>query len=178
LILLVPAANVRGRDPVEMGTMQRFAVERLVRSDLLYWAALHISPDRLVGSLLATDPALLAQASPSERSRAYRILDELMPIGARSRGMLNDARLAGNPARIDFARIAAPTLIISVEDDRFDTARTARDIAAAMPGARLVVYPSGGHIWIGHDEEIASEISRFVTQASVRPAAALRPPDS
>jgi 2-hydroxy-6-oxonona-2,4-dienedioate hydrolase len=162
LILLVPAANVRGRDPVQMSPLQQFMVERLVRSDFLYWAILNMAPDRLVGTLLATDPRLLAQADPEERRRAYRILEELMPISARSQGMLNDGRLAGQPARMDFARLAVPTLLVSAEDDRFGTAATARDIAAVVPDARLVIYPSGGHIWIGHDEAVAEEVTRFV----------------
>jgi pimeloyl-ACP methyl ester carboxylesterase len=86
-----------------------------------------------------------------------------MPISLRSRGMLNDARLAGSPARVDFSRIAVPTLVVSIEDDRFGTAATARDIAAAVPDARLVIYPSGGHIWLGHDEDVSEEIVRFVS---------------
>jgi 2-hydroxy-6-oxonona-2,4-dienedioate hydrolase len=63
---------------------------------------------------------------------------------------------------MDVARITVPMLVISVEDDRFGTAATARDIAAAVPGARLVVYPSGGHVWVGHDEELWSEVSQFL----------------
>lgn len=76
--------------------------------------------------------------------------------------MLNDARLAGIPARADFTRIMVPTLVISVEDDRFGTADTARDIAAAVKGAKLVIYPQGGHIWIGHDADLWLEVERFV----------------
>ena len=165
LILLVPAANVRGRDPVEMTPTARFLVELLARSDFLFWAAFNTVPDRLIETLLATDPSLLETASEAERARAYRILEELMPISLRSCGMLNDARLAGSPARADFRLIAVPTLVISVEDDRFGTAATSRDIAAAVPGARLVIYPSGGHIWLGHDDDVSGEIARFVGSA-------------
>ena len=139
LVLLVPAANVRGRDPVEMGPVQKFFFEQLLRSDLMFWTALKTIPDRLVGTLLATDPILLGEVFPAERSGAYKILKELMPIGARWRGVLNDARLAGNPARVDFRRIRAPTLVLSVEDDRFGTAATARHIAVSVPRARLVM---------------------------------------
>jgi 2-hydroxy-6-oxonona-2,4-dienedioate hydrolase len=162
LILLVPAANVSGRDPVEMSSFQRFMVETLSGSDFLYWAALNTVPDRLVDILLATDPELLISASPDERRRAYRILEELMPISARSRGMINDAQLAGRPARVDFSHIAVPTLIISVEDDRFGTAATARHIARAVPGAKLVIYPTGGHIWLDHDGALADEVGLFL----------------
>jgi 2-hydroxy-6-oxonona-2,4-dienedioate hydrolase len=164
LVLLVPAANVRGRDPVEMGPRQKLIVERLLTSDFLFWVALNTIPGQLIGTLLATDPKLLREVSPAERRRAYTILEDLMPIGARSRGMLNDGRLAGSPARVDFSQIQVPTLIISVEDDRFGTAGTSRDIAASVPQARLVTYPSGGHIWLGHDDAVADEVARFVTE--------------
>jgi len=78
--------------------------------------------------------------------------------------MLNDGRLAGNPARVDFGRIRAPTLVLSVEDDRFGTAATARDIAASVPRARLVMFPSGGHIWLGHAHAVTDEIARFLSE--------------
>jgi pimeloyl-ACP methyl ester carboxylesterase len=162
LVLLVPAANVSGRDPVQMGPLQESLVQGVVRSDFLYWSALEAAPERLVGTLLATDPRLLAKVGADERRRAYRILRELMPISARSRGMLNDGRLAGRPARMDFGRVTVPTLVVSVEDDRFGTASTARDIASVVRGAKLVVYPSGGHIWLGHDGDVANEVKRFM----------------
>jgi 2-hydroxy-6-oxonona-2,4-dienedioate hydrolase len=165
LVLLVPAANVRGQDPVEMSSLTRFLVERLLASDLLFWLALNTIPDRLIATLLATDPALVAAATPDERARAYRILEEIMPVSHRSRGTMNDARLAGHPTPMDFSLIATLTLVISVEDDRFGTATTARDIAAAVPGAKVVIYPKGGHIWIGHDEAIAAEMNRFLRNA-------------
>jgi 2-hydroxy-6-oxonona-2,4-dienedioate hydrolase len=165
LVLLVPAANVRGQDPVEMSSLTRFLVERLLASDLLFWLALNTIPDRLIATLLATDPALLTAATPDERARAYRILEEIMPVSDRARGTMNDALLASHATPIDFSRIAIPTLVISVEDDRFGTAATARDIAAAVPGAKVIIYSEGGHIWIGHDEVIAAEMNQFLKEA-------------
>jgi pimeloyl-ACP methyl ester carboxylesterase len=175
LILVVPAANVTGRDPVQMSAFQEYMVKRLSSSDFLYWTALNLAPDRLTATLLATDPALLDQVPAEERRRARRILAEILPVSARTSGMRNDARLAGHPAPVDFSRIAVPTLVISVEDDRFGTAATARHIAGQVPGARLVIYPSGGHIWLGHDEEVADEVARFVAAHAPRPINPARP---
>jgi 2-hydroxy-6-oxonona-2,4-dienedioate hydrolase len=59
-------------------------------------------------------------------------------------------------------------LVISVEDDRFGTAATARDIAAAVPNAQLNIFPSGGHIWLGHDDEVADTVARFLAGANPR----------
>ncbi len=174
LIMIVPAANVRGADPVTMTGTQEFAVRRLTTSNLLFWAASRLARDRMIETLLATDPALVRNASASERARAHRILDEIIPIEPRSRGMLNDALLAGNPARIDFSRIRAPTLVISAEDDRFGTAATARDIAAAAPGAKLLIFPDGGHIWVGHDQQLWRAVAGFLRGIETRAGLAQR----
>lgn len=166
LILVVPAANVRNRDPVEMSPLMQWVVRRLMTSDLLFWSAMKLARDRMIATLLATDPHLVKQASAEERRRVERILAEILPVSLRSRGMLNDARLAGSPARIDFTALKVPTLIVSVEDDRFGTAATARDIAAAVPGAELLVYPSGGHVWVGRDAELWRAVGAFIDRRS------------
>jgi len=152
-----------------MSALQEFIVRRLATSNFLFWAGSRAARDQMIGTLLATDPALVARAPASERRRANRILDEIMPVARRSRGMLNDAQLAGNPARVEFSKITVPTLVISVEDDRFGTAATARDIAAAVPHSQLVSYPRGGHIWIGHDDDLWREVSRFVSSLQEAP---------
>ncbi|OGT59638.1 MAG: hypothetical protein A3E01_04005 [Gammaproteobacteria bacterium RIFCSPHIGHO2_12_FULL_63_22] len=164
LILIVPAANVQGHDPNQMSPTQEWLVRRLVTSDFLYWSGRKIAPKQLIGFLLATDPALLDQVPADERDRAYRILDQMLPISARWQGMLNDAQLAGHPARMDFRGIRIPTLIISAEDDRFGTAGTSKAIARQMPSSRLLLFPNGGHVLLGHDAASAREIAQFVKQ--------------
>jgi 2-hydroxy-6-oxonona-2,4-dienedioate hydrolase len=170
LILVVPAANVRGRDPVEMGAAMEWIVRRLTTSDFLFWSATKIARKRMIGTLLATDPGLVENASGPERQRVDRILEEILPVSRRWRGMLNDARTAGNPAGIDFEKLPVPTLVISVEDDGFGTARTARDIAAMVPDAKLLIYPQGGHVWVGRDADLWREVAAFVDQPVSRSA--------
>ena len=162
LVLLVPAANVDGSDPVEMSALQESAVRSLLTSDFAYWSALNAAPEKLIGTLLATDPALLAKVSQAERARAFAILSAIMPIGARAKGMLNDARQAGHPAAMDFSQLRMPVLLISAEDDRFGTAATARKIAAVVRQAEVTIFPDGGHIWLGHDDEVAERMHRFL----------------
>ena len=162
LILIVPAANVEGHDPNQMSPAQEWLVRRLVTSDFLFWAAGKTMPKRMIGFLLATDPKLLSEVSQGERRRAYATLDQILPISRRWRGMLNDTKLAGHPARVDFQQLRVPLLILSATDDRFGTAATARAIARRVPAARLVIYPTGGHIFLGHQSESAAETARFV----------------
>jgi 2-hydroxy-6-oxonona-2,4-dienedioate hydrolase len=58
--------------------------------------------------------------------------------------------------------IAVPTLIVTAEDDLFNTLPTARHAAAKIPGAKLVVYPSGGHLLAGRHDALLAEVRRFL----------------
>lgn len=142
--------------------LQRFLVNRLLTSDSWFWLLSRTMPERLIGTLLATDPKLLRTVSRSERERAHMILREIMPVSARTRGMINDGHYSGSAAEINLAAVTAPTLIVSAEDDRFGTADTARIIADRIASSRLVIYPTGGHVWLDHDDDLADEIASFL----------------
>jgi pimeloyl-ACP methyl ester carboxylesterase len=166
LILIVPAANLTGRDPVEFSALQRMAVERVLKSDAWFRAFATLAPETLLNTLLATDPALLDRVSPDERRRADLIREGLMPISHKTDGLRNDGYWAGAPTQTAFEGITTPTLILSCADDLFGTADTARLLAARIPGARLVIYPDGGHIWLGHDADLTRDIREFITGTS------------
>lgn len=63
---------------------------------------------------------------------------------------------------MELERIAAETFVASLEDDRFETAAAARHIANSVPGAEFVIYPSGGHVWAGHDDDLFARIDAFL----------------
>ena len=166
LVALVPASYAPDRSLAPPpGALTEFIINRGLRSDFLFWLGLVTAESAMTGALLATDPALVAAASPEEQARAHAILWDILPVSARADGLLNDARLSGNPAPMPLESIRAPTLAISLEDDRFDTIAAARHIAAQVPGAKLVTWPTGGHIWIGHDADVTAAIDGFVRTA-------------
>jgi len=159
---IVPATYVPGRDPVRPTRLGATIMAYGLQSDFLFWAGMRIAEDQMIATLLATDPEIVRGASPQEQARVRKILRDILPVSTRSQGLLNDARQAGSPQPMPIETIAAPTLAISVEDDRFGTAAAARHIAATVPGAQLIVYPSGGHVWVGHDQEMWVEIDSFL----------------
>jgi 2-hydroxy-6-oxonona-2,4-dienedioate hydrolase len=164
LIAIVPASYVPGRPATPGPTgFQNTAMNAMLRSDFLFWTALNAIPDLMVGTILATDPELVAAATPGEQERVRDIRWNILPVSRRSRGLLNDARLASNPAPMELDRITAPTLALSVEDDRYGTSDAARYLASQIEGARLVLYPTGGHVWVGHDAELFAEVGNFVS---------------
>lgn len=168
LVALVPATHTPERPPARpwSATQQRIA-EGVLGSDFLFWLATRLAPGTMTRTLLATDPALVAAASAEERTRVAEILRDILPVSERADGLLADARHAGNPAPMALETIVAPTLAISMEDDMFLTADAARHIARMVPGARLVLFPDGGHVWVGRDAEVFATIDSFLRQTGV-----------
>lgn len=167
---LVPATYVPGRPPVRPSALSMAIIEYGLRSDFLYWSGATLAPEAMTSALLATDPDVVAGADAAERARVRRILWEIFPVSARADGLLNDGKLAGNPAAQALEKVAAPTLAISLEDDRFGTFEAAKHIAGSVRGARLVSWPRGGHVWVGHDADMFAEIDKFLREVERTPA--------
>jgi pimeloyl-ACP methyl ester carboxylesterase len=60
--------------------------------------------------------------------------------------------------------IRVPVLIIRAVDDPLTLYVNAQSAAQRIPGARLVTIDSGGHLLLGHEERIRSEIAAFLQQ--------------
>jgi 2-hydroxy-6-oxonona-2,4-dienedioate hydrolase len=165
LVAIVPAAYPPDGVPEAPNAVARGIIEFALKSDFLFWVGMKFSEDSMISALLATDPELVHAASTQEQARVRTILHEILPVSLRAEGFLNDARLTGVPSPLPLEKIAVPTLAISLEDDRFKTVSAARSIARRVKGAKLLIYPSGGHVWVGRDEEMFWEISRFIEVA-------------
>lgn len=163
LIAVVPATFVPGRPPVRPHAIGAAIMEYGLQSDFLFWAGIAIAEDTMIAVLLATDPSLVKAASESEQKRARLILHNILPVSARSKGLFNDGKLAGTPAPMDLALIKAPTLAVSLEDDLFGTYEAAKHIANSVPGAKFVSYPRGGHVYVGHEDQLFGEIISFLS---------------
>jgi pimeloyl-ACP methyl ester carboxylesterase len=137
-------------------------LERVVRSDLLYWSALKLARPMVVKAVLATPPEVLAAASAHEQARAREVMQHLLPLSRRSDGLLNDWRIGSSISRYPLERIGTRTLVISLEDDLYGTFKSALYSAAHIPDARFVGYRRGGHVWLGHHDEILAGLVAFL----------------
>jgi 2-hydroxy-6-oxonona-2,4-dienedioate hydrolase len=165
MVLLVPLAYTP-RDasaaPAGPSPAARFIIEKATRSDLLYWAAMKAAPSLIARTILGTPPEALVTASAQERARARKLMRQILPLSARRPGLANEAAIAASLPRYELERISTPTLVVSVADDLYGTFDSARYTAAHIPGARFIGYPSGGHLWIGHHDEISAELFAFL----------------
>ena len=166
LILLVPAAYAPRNDDEEvtLSPVAQFLFATALRSDFLFWLANKISRDTLIEVLLATPPELVKSADLDEQLRVKRVLDQIMPVSQRRLGLLNDVAISTSVPRYDLEQIKAPTLAVSVGDDLFGTFESARYTAEHIPGARFIGYPSGGHIWAGHHQDLMNAFAEFLRE--------------
>ena len=180
MVLMVPAAYLPKSDgnPVaRLPAAARLAFQAAAMSDFLLWAALSAAPSFLARHVLAATPEAITAASEKERQRLWRMVTQPFPLSLREAGMRNDFAVISTLRRYELERIAVPTLVVSVADDYALLSEVARYTAAQIPGARHVEYPSGGHLWIGSNDQVAAEVAAFIRNsrsaaAPDRPAAA------
>ena len=178
VVLVVPAAYAPDRRPNQSGMSP--ATERIVftllRSDFLFWAGIRLTPEALTRALLATEPAVVRAAGPGEQARVRAILQHILPVSRRVRGLEDDSRWAGAPPRYPVERITAPLLAVSVRDDLFGTFAAARHAATTAPNGRFVGFPSGGHVWVGREQALWDAVAGFIAGVAAEPARAAPTP--
>ncbi len=156
---IVPLANgPQPKPPVSLPLVMKIAL----RSDFLLWAAMKLARNALIKTLLATPLATFRNTSEDEQARALELMRHCLPISKRAKGIWNDTVVALALCRFALEQISVPTLLISAEDDLYGTFRIARYIAAYTPHARLLSFPTGGHLLLGHQREVEVEAASFL----------------
>lgn len=141
------------------------AVRAMMNSDFVAWAALKLMPAMpggMTAMMLGTDGAVVRAANRDEQARVQRTLDDLLPVGPRVAGMNFDVATAVGREPNAIENISCPVLAIRAEDDRFGTARRARLIISSLTHGHLVVFPSGGHVLVGHMADTVPEAVAFL----------------
>ena len=165
LILLVPLTYkppTQADSAAPMPAWVEATMMRLLGSDFLFWAAMHVARDQVVKVVLATPPELLKAASPQERARVNAMVDNILPVSARAAGLRSDTAVGKHLAPSALETLSVPTLIVSARDDRYGTYASAAYTASCIAGAKFIGFDQGGHTWVGHDDEVMSEIVKLL----------------
>ena len=165
LVLVVPIAwkpgTVADSAPLLSDGMDALLL-RLLGSDFLFWAALHVARDPLIRHVLATPPEQVAAASEQERVRVNDLADRILPVSRRAAGLRDDTRLGKRLGPYALENIRVPTLVVSARDDGFGTYAAAQYSASRIAGAKFIGLDQGGHLLVGHDAEVRAEIARLL----------------
>lgn len=165
LVLMVPAAYTprpEGAASLKTPSGTTFLFDSALRSDFLFWALLRGAPSLATRAILATPPEVVANAPVPEQARVDEMMTHILPVSPRRLGLLNDATVTSTLPRYPLERITAPTLVLSAQDDLFGTWECARYTAQQIAGARFLGFPTGGHLLVGHEDELLAEIVAFL----------------
>lgn len=168
MVLGVPLAFVQrpasAPPPAPASRLALFLMETTLKSDFAFWITTKLAHDYMVQTILATPPADVRNATADEQDRVEQVLRHIEPISQREQGLRNDSAIAGSLPRYELERFAVPTLVVSVENDGFNTYPSARYTAEHIAGARFIGYRTGGHLWVGHQKELWNEVTKFLKE--------------
>ena len=165
LVLLVPLAY---KPPTQADSAPPLppwvekTMMRLIGSDFLFWAALHVARDQVTKVVLATPPELLTHATAQERMRIDAMLENILPVSLRAEGLRSDTAVGKRLTPSALESIRLPTLVISARDDRYGTYASAQYTAGQIAGANFIGFKEGGHTWVGHDDEVRAAIVKLL----------------
>ena len=103
------------------------------------------------------------ELSPEEAETMAQMRKLLFPFKPRRDGAVFDGFVSNLAAdRFPFEQLTVPTLVVHARDDHLAPYRFAAESASRIPGAKLVTIDRGGHIFMGHDNEVREAIRAFV----------------
>jgi pimeloyl-ACP methyl ester carboxylesterase len=161
LVLLVPRTYHPTQSIGADESVPSRAVLRIIESsaDFLFWLTIRFSRASVV-RFLGVPPEMEASASVEERARVTEVMNSVLPLSSRVRGIELDGLTT--MASWPLEKIAVPTLIVSAKDDLYKTLPGARLTAEHIPGAELRVLESGGHLMVGQTAKVRKLVRDFL----------------
>jgi pimeloyl-ACP methyl ester carboxylesterase len=133
------------------------AAQRLKLAELVLRTGVAVLSDSML-------PKLFDQQTIFHRREVVESIQAVV-LGSNAQGVAAAQRgMAERPdMRADLGRIAVPTLVIVGESDAISPEAEMREIAAAIPDAKLVVVPAAGHMSpLEQPEEVNPELLEFL----------------
>ncbi len=168
MVLMVPlaySAGPEGAPPEKPSALREFLINTMLSSDFAFWTFSKLARKAMIRTVLGTPPEDVEKTGAEEQAHVVEFLAHIEPISRRKKGLKNETAVARGLPRYDLERLHAPTLVLSAEDCLYNTYPGARYTAEHIQGARFVGYPTGGHLFVGHQTELWSEVEKFLKTA-------------
>jgi pimeloyl-ACP methyl ester carboxylesterase len=161
------SANLPGE--VEAGLLPEPVAKVLFKSDFVFWLVTAYFGNSMRSTMGVPEGFEL---TPEYEAEVTEVMRTILPVKSRSEGALFDMYVSNPEVNTGYPldEIAVPVLIVNAVDDPLTLYRNAQSAAERIPGAKLVTIKDGGHMMLGHEEQIRSEIAAFLDEhASTRP---------
>jgi pimeloyl-ACP methyl ester carboxylesterase len=113
-------------------------------------------------TLVAVPSSLVPTLSLEDREALNLAIKSILPVSPRRLGVLNEGNTQGTQIQYPLEKVTTPTLFISAADDLYRTLPVARHAVRVIPNAKLIEFPTGGHLLLGRGEEIWPAVAEFL----------------
>ena len=140
-----------------------FGLKTFFQSNFLLWMMMKFFPKKM-HNMMGEPTPILKTMSPSQKEWLNKIMWSLFPTSVRINGIMNDIQVS-NPnlnRNYPLEKIKSPALMIHAMDDPMPAFDLAKQMAARIPNAEFMPVSSGGHLLIGHTDEVRNKINQFI----------------
>lgn len=157
--LVLFSANLPGE--VEAGLLPEPVAKTLFGSDFALWLLTTYFGTSMRSTMGVPEGFEL---TPEYEAEVAEVMQTILPVKPRSDGALFDMYVSNPDVNTGYSleEIAVPVLIVNAVDDPLTLYKNARSAAERIPGAKLVTIEDGGHMMLGHEELVRSEIAAFL----------------
>jgi pimeloyl-ACP methyl ester carboxylesterase len=161
LVLLCSAAP----GETEAGLLPEPLAKVMFKSDFLFWLMTTYFRSSLKSIMGVPDGFEL---TPEFEADVAEVMKTILPVSPRSNGAVFDMFVSNPDINTGYPleEIRVPVLIVNAVDDPLTLYANAKAAAERIPDARLVTIEDGGHMLLGHEERVRSEIVTFLQEHS------------
>ena len=157
--LVLFSSNAPGE--VDVALPPKPVAKTLFRSDFVFWVLTTYFRSML--SLTMGVPKGF-ELTPDFEADVADVMETILPVNPRADGILFDMFVSTPDINTGYplGAITVPVLIINAVDDPLTLYKNAKSMANRIPGAKLITIESGGHMLLGNEEKVRSEIAAFL----------------
>lgn len=139
--------------------------EAMFKSDFLFWLMTTYLRSNL-NSIMGVPKGF--ELTPEYEADVAEVMRTILPVSPRADGAVFDMFVSNpdvntpEPSGYPLEEIRVPVLIVNAVDDPLTLYANAEAAAQRIPGAKLVAIEDGGHMLLGHEEQVRSEIVSFL----------------
>lgn len=159
--LVLFSANTPGE--TEAGLPPEPVAKRLFKSDFIFWLVTTYFGSSMTATMGVPKGFEL---TPEYKVEVANVMKTILPVKPRSDGSLFDMYVSNPDVNTGYPLedIRVPVLIVNAVDDPLTLYKNAKSAAERIPGAKLMTIQDGGHLLLGHQERIRSEIAAFLDE--------------
>ncbi len=159
---LIMASAISYTEPLSDEGRRRLesGINRIIGSNFFYWAMESVAPGEFLA--LIGVPRDIQRTISQKEARIAALTSELMhPMSRCFPGILLD-QIRHVPPTWPLKQISAPAFVIHARDDTLVPFSNGEHSATEIPEAQFLQLETGGHLLLGHTDEIRHSLTAFL----------------